>query len=181
MKPCKKEGCTRKVKSSANEYCHKHKGQPKPKSEPKTTQAQLIEMSDKVGLGVNKRVSNFGISIVTNKSPDDSDTTQKFLEVLCYLYKDDNIRDFIIDKNGKPLDIKSYESLYGKVEVGDQMHRTNHHALIKVEHNNTLQIDLSRLREFLTKVFGHNIRVKVDSLGSEADSFQNYAQKHNLG
>lgn len=172
---CQHPGCTIKPKNG-NTHCWKHKN----RKQIKTTQQQLSEMSAKVGLSTNKRVSNFGITINPNKNADDTASNEKFLNVLLYLYKDNAIRDFIRDKFHRPLDIKKYEVFSGTLEIGRIQHRTNHHALIRVEHNNTLMIDIPTLREFLAGVFGHDVHINIESLGDTSDSFQNYAEKNNI-
>lgn len=181
-KTCAREGCLTKPRNGA-EYCSRHR--PKPKTETKVVE-KLKSVNEKRKVSKTKArekdepsESYFLITISTNQSANDKsiDMIDGLNE---YLFGSDaNIDQFLVDRNGKELNIIDIERLPGAVEISDRYGRVHVHSALAVKHRNKIKVDRDQLSAFCKQATGINCYVNITVASKDDfDHFKQYAIKN---
>lgn len=178
---CKHPGCNVVPRDPTREFCASHNR----KKVVKTTQEDLNKLSNNVNFvksGGRSR-SHFLITISPNRNAD-HECKEQFAQLIDYLYGDEqNIKDFFKCKAGRPILIHNITINSGPMEIGDKHGLLNQHTNIYIEHDNLMQVDIQKLRDFIDGVIGHGCHLNVQTPRNDEmkmmSKMNNYANKHN--
>lgn len=170
------------IPKEGNNYCWKHRDAQAKKLK-RREDADTFAKSEKKDVGKKIKSSVFLITINSQKDYQKMSAAQRdrFKKMTNYLFTENNIMKFLLDKNSPDDNEKNLESIEMKhnLEIGEIAGRYHLHALVNVTHTSMYTVELAKLKMFLEKSLGYRPFVNVTVSSDPSKAMEQYINKIN--